>query len=114
MRIAAQFADATYGQRVAGVRTRLESAGTDGWRIVAEAETDLNGRIEDWGGQALRRGLYRIVLDSDGYFAGLGMTTVYPEISIVFRAEEAAGDCQVNVALSRYSYSTYVGPVIGG
>jgi len=57
----------------------------------------------------LERGLYRIVFDSDRYFATLGTITAYPEIVVIFRMPSESRSFQVHVALSPYSYSTYFG-----
>jgi len=110
MRIAAQVVDCTYGRSAAGVRARLERAGDDGWAAVAEAETNPDGCIEAWDGRLPGRGLYRVIFDSDGYFAGLGASTAYPEVVIIFRTGNDSDGCRVHVTLSPYSYSAHVVP----
>jgi 5-hydroxyisourate hydrolase len=113
MRIAAQVVDSTYGQCAAGVRARLERVSDDEWIKVADAETGGDGRIEDWDSWRLERGVYRIVFDSDSYFAGFGASTAYPEVVVIFRMRSDSENCQVQVALSPYSYSTYFGTIDG-
>lgn len=108
MKIAAQVVDSTCGRCACGVGARLESASGDGWRVVADAETDPVGCVKEWDSPVLRRGLYRIVFDSGGYFAELGTTTAYPEVVIVFRMLNDADICRVSVLLAPYSYSTFV------
>jgi 5-hydroxyisourate hydrolase len=76
---------------------------------VAAAETNHEGRIEDWDVWYFERGLHRIVFDSDGYFARLGVTIAYPEVAVIFRVEPETHSFQVQVTLSPYSYSTYFG-----
>jgi 5-hydroxyisourate hydrolase len=109
MKIIAQVLDGTYGKRAVGVRACLACANDDGWVMVSEAETSSEGRIDDWDSSHLQRGLYRIVFDSDSYFAGLGATTAYPEVAITFRMQNASAAFQVQVTLAPYSYSTYFG-----
>jgi 5-hydroxyisourate hydrolase len=109
MKISAQVLDSTYGQPAAGVRARLEHADIDGWTKVADAETNTDGSIETWDQWDLERGLYRIVFDSDNYFAGLGGTTAYPEVVVIFRMPTELYTCQVQVTLAPYSHSTYLG-----
>jgi 5-hydroxyisourate hydrolase len=109
MRIAARVVDTTYGRSAAGVRARLERACRGGWTTLADAETDAGGCIEEWNGSRVERGLYRVVFGSDRYFAGLGEGTAYPEVAVMFRTRSESGGCQLQVALSPYSYSTYVG-----
>jgi len=109
MKIAIQVLDSTYGQPAVGVRARLNRAGESGWVMVAESETNGDGCIKDWDSWRLERGLYRIVFDSDSYFAGLGGTAAYPEVVVIFRMVDEARAFQVQVTLAPYSYSTYFG-----
>ena len=114
MSIATQVLDSTYGQSAAGVHARLERSSASGWATVSEAETNSEGCIEDWKSSwHLERGLYRIVFDSDSYFAGLGASTAYPEVVVIFRMPDESHTFQVQVTLSPYSYSTYFGTVEG-
>ena len=119
VRIVTQVLDGTHGKTAVGVRARLSRASGNNWSTVADAETGNDGCIEEWHTWHLERGLYRIVFDSDGYFAKLGATTAYPEIVVVFRTENESHLFQVQVTLAPYSYSTYFGttddqPVISG
>lgn len=114
MRIAAQILDSTYGQSAVGVQTHLELASEDGWTTVANAVTNTEGRIDDWPDRNLNRGLYRLVVDSESYFASLGVSTAYPEVIVVFRMLSESGSCQVQVTMCPYSYSTYLGTVKSG
>jgi 5-hydroxyisourate hydrolase len=109
MRIVAQVLDGTYGKPAVGVRAFLASVKGAGWLPIAETETSGDGRIS-W---ELEHGLYRIVLDSDSYFAGLGATSAYTEIAVVFRMRDEAAAFQVQVTLAPCSYSTFFGTVPG-
>lgn len=110
MTIATQVLDSTYGRSAVGVHARLERSSGADWTTIAEAATNDEGYIWDWNeGLPLERGLYRIVFDSDSYFAGLGTSTAYPEVVVVFRMPDASRTFQVRVVLSPYSYSTVFG-----
>ncbi|HEY1622724.1 MAG TPA: hydroxyisourate hydrolase [Streptosporangiaceae bacterium] len=111
MKISAQVLDGTYGKPAVGVRARLARAMDSTWISVAAAETDEGGLIEDWDSWRLERGLYKIVFDSDRYFAGLGTVAAYPEVIIIFRMANEAHIFQVQVMLAPYAYSTYFGSV---
>lgn len=113
MRITAQVLDGTYGKCAVGVRAFLARANGDGWTTVAASETNGNGCIEDWDGWPLERGLYRIVFDSDSYFAALGTATAYPEVAVIFRLREASAKFQVQITISPFSYATYFGTTDG-
>lgn len=99
MRITAHILDSTYAKSAAGVQARLERAGDNGWITVADTVTSSNGRIEDWDSWRPEHGIYRIVLDSDSYFAGLGASTAYPE-AVIFRMRNESDICQLHVTLS--------------
>jgi 5-hydroxyisourate hydrolase len=109
MKIVAQVLDSTYGKSAAGVHARLFRADGTRWTMVAEADTNRDGCIEDWHSWRLDRGLYRIVFDSDSYFAGLGTTPAYPEIVVMFRMQDESYAFQVQVTLAPCSYSAYFG-----
>jgi 5-hydroxyisourate hydrolase len=109
MRIVAQALDGTYGKSAAGVRAHLAKASGGRWVTVAEAVTGSNGSIEDWDTWRLENGLYRILFDSDSYFAGLGTIAAYPEVAVMFRLRDSADSFHVQLTLCPYSYSTYFG-----
>jgi 5-hydroxyisourate hydrolase len=111
MKIITQVLDGTYGKSAAGVQARLAHANENSWSNVADAETDSDGCIHEWHSGQLECGLYRIVFDSDGYFARLGTNSAYPEIVVMFRTEDETQQFQVQVTLSPYSYSTFFGTV---
>jgi 5-hydroxyisourate hydrolase len=113
MRIVTQVFDGTYGKSAVGVRACLVRANGNGWAKVGEAETNGEGRIDEWDSWHLERGLYRIVFDSDSYFADLGSASAYPEVTVTFRMKHEDLKFQVQVTLCPYSYSTYFGTMDG-
>jgi 5-hydroxyisourate hydrolase len=113
MKIITQVFDTTSGKPAAGVRAHLAQVSGNGWKTVAEAETNSDGRIDDWDSLQLRRGLYRIVFDCDRYFAGLGGVAAYPEVVLIFRMLDEFFAFQVQVTLAPYSYSTFFASLDG-
>jgi 5-hydroxyisourate hydrolase len=111
MSISVQALDAVYGHAAAGVPARLDRADNDGWTTLTEGETDVRGYLGDWISQTHKPDLYRVAFNNDHYFAGLGATTAYPEIIIVFRIPDETRSYQIQVLLSPNSYSTYFGAV---
>jgi 5-hydroxyisourate hydrolase len=109
MSVSAQALDVVYGRSAAGVRARLERPAADGWLTIAYAETDGDGHIYDWMDDRLEQGPYRIVFDSDSYFASLGVSAAYAEIPVIFRVQDEADICQIQVLLAPYSYSMFIG-----
>ena len=104
----AQTLDGTYGKGAVGVPAHLARADGNGWIEVAEAETSSDGRIDDWDWH-LERGTYRILFESDSYFAGLGSVAAYPEVLIIFRVRNDSEAFHIQLTLSPYSYSIYFG-----
>jgi 5-hydroxyisourate hydrolase len=109
MKITAQALDGVYGRSASGVPARLERSESGSWRVVARATTDADGCIRKWQDQKLNPGVYRIVFDSDHYFASLGLVAIYPEVTTMFRMLDEINSCQIHVLLSPYCYSTYFG-----
>ena len=50
-----------------------------------------------------------VVLDSDRYFAGLGVDAACPAVVVIFKMRDELDSCQVRVTLSPHSYSAYLG-----
>ncbi|MER5623416.1 MULTISPECIES: hydroxyisourate hydrolase [Streptosporangium] len=109
MSIATQALDGVYGRSAAGVRARLERAVGADWQQVSEGETDIEGNVKEWMDEFMERGLYRLVLATDHYFAGLGMTTSYPEVTVMFRMHDECMPYHIQVVLAPHSYTTYFG-----
>jgi 5-hydroxyisourate hydrolase len=107
MSIFTQVFDSNYGTSATGIRAYLDRRSGAGWTTIAEAETDANGQIDDWHGPRLGHGLYRIVFDSDSYFAALGARSAYPEVIVVLRMQNEAEAFQVQLTLAPYSYAIF-------
>jgi 5-hydroxyisourate hydrolase len=106
--IAAEVLDGTYGQMAGAVPARLDRAEASTWVTVASACTGGDGRVDDWSCPPFSQGLYRLTLGSARYFAGLGVSTAFPEIQVTFRALDDNSRCHVKVVLSPYSYSAHI------
>jgi 5-hydroxyisourate hydrolase len=99
--------DATTGWPAEGVQVSLETRGRDGWSVTAQGRTDADGRIRELGSPG--EGVHRISFDTGGYFAGRGVPTFYPDVSVTFEIVDAAAHHHVPLLLSPYAYSTYRG-----
>ena len=98
--------DAALGRPAAGVRVRLERA--DG-AVLAEAHTDDDGRVRDFGLAALHTGTHRLVFATADYFGASDRPTFYPEIMVTFSVTAADEHHHVPLLLSPFAYSTYRG-----
>jgi 5-hydroxyisourate hydrolase len=99
--------DTSLGRPAAGVPVRLERL--PGGEPVAEASTDDDGRVREFGPDGLPPGTYRVVFDTAAYFARSGQRTFYPEVAVSFLVEAAGGHYHVPLVLSPFAYSTYRG-----
>jgi 5-hydroxyisourate hydrolase len=102
-KITVEVLDGSFGRAADAMRIRLDRANGGGWLTIASVQTSGEGRADDWGYPELSHGLYRIVLDSDGYLGGLGLLAAYPEVQVTVRVRQQ-DRCHVQVALSPYFY----------
>lgn len=107
--ISTHVLDLATGTGGAGIPATLERQGDDKrWVAVASATTDANGRIRAFGPDVRTpAGTYRIRFDLTGYSAN--PKPFFPEISIVFRAEDDKAHYHVPVVMSPFGYSSYRG-----
>lgn len=105
--ISTHVLDTVLGKPAAGIRVRLEQQESGGWKSISSGPTDADGRCRDLAPNAAP-GVYRITFASGDYFARLGRTTIYPEISITFSCR-ADAHYHLPVLLSDNSYTTYRG-----
>ncbi len=103
MSISTHVLDAARGRPAAGVPVRLERRDGDGWRAVADGQTDADGRLAGWPAAP---GVHRLVFDTGTY---LGPDAFYPEVVVTFRIGDAGQRYHVPVLLSPFAYSTYRG-----
>jgi len=103
--------DLAAGRPAKGVAVRLEREETAGvWAIIAERETDDEGRVKDLiaAGQ-VRPGRYRLVFDTGAYFEAQRNPVFFPEVSVRFDVQDASAKLHVPLLLSPFGYSTYRG-----
>jgi 5-hydroxyisourate hydrolase len=101
--------DGTRGRPAVGVPVRWDSLDDGRWQRRADAVTDEDGRVTDWGVASPGRGTHRIVFGSGEYFAGRQMETFYPEVVVVFEVTDPDQHHHVPLLLSPFAYSTYRG-----
>ncbi len=97
--------DAATGLPAAGVPVML--SGPDG--VIARSVTDADGRVKEFGPDALEAGAYRIEFDTAAYFAASGTAGFYPRVTIDFSLADPASHYHVPLLLSPFAYSTYRG-----
>src|SRR5262245_51154208 len=103
--------DTTRGRPAAGVEVVLAQADGDGWKELARAKTDDDGRVSAlWpADRTLTRGTYRVTFLTAPFFAARKTRTFYPRIEVVFAIDDPAEHYHVPLLLSPFGYSTYRG-----
>lgn len=124
MTVSTHVLDATSGRPADGVQVSLsclEASGADGWLPVAAGETGTDGRLRFEA--ATKPGVYRLTFRTGRYFAGLGVQTFYPEVTVTFSTSAPGGrrppappdtsrheaHYHVPLLLSPFGYCTYRG-----
>ena len=101
--------DTGAGRPASGVKAVLEAQSASGWREVAAGQTDSDGRIKNFGPEAVDAGVYRIRFETGPYFAAAGTETFFPSVEVTFEIKDPAQHYHVPLLISPFAYSTYRG-----
>ncbi|XP_027540694.1 uncharacterized protein LOC113968374 [Neopelma chrysocephalum] len=100
------------GLPAAGLVIRLDQLVEPGpqWRELAQRHTDMDGRCRPLleAGQA-KAGTYKLRFETAPYWQGLGHTSFYPYVEVIFTITDPAQKLHVPLLISPYSYTTYRG-----
>ena len=110
--ITTHLLDTSRGRPASGVAVRLELETADGsWKQIGAGFTDTDGRAKDLlpSRFALHGGVYRLVFDTETYFATQHIEGFFREVSVVFTIRDPTQHYHVPVLLSPFGYSTYRG-----
>ena len=100
--------DTSRGRPASGVPVVLEIRSDGGWKELARAETDADGRVRNLLA-APTTGVYRLTFGVEAYFQAQGIEGFYPEAAIAFHVRDANQHHHVPLLLSPFGYSTYRG-----
>ena len=101
--------DTSLGRPADGVIVRLEQETAQGWRTIAEAQTDADGRQKALTPEAMPPGRYRLTAEIGLYFARTMRETLYPTAQIDFVIAPDGGHYHLPFLISPWSWSTYRG-----
>jgi len=109
-RISTHILDLTRGKPASDVPVRLERQEAAGWKVLASARTDQDGRC----GQLLTEGdfppgLYRLAFDTQSYFAARKIAGLYPVVEVTFHVRDGESQFHIPLLLSANGYTTYRG-----
>nr|WP_024966033.1 hydroxyisourate hydrolase [Pantoea sp. IMH] len=99
------------GVPTAGVAVELEQYKDQKWVKLASGTTDSNGRITALfpSGKTMSAGDYKVVFKTGDYYDSVKQPSFFPEIPVIFHAEDKGGHYHIPLLLSQYGYSTYRG-----
>ena len=80
--------DTSRGKPAAGVAVVLERQSGSTWHELGRGTTDADGRNRSLMTGELEAGVYRLTFATGAYFASLGTTGFFPEVTILFRIDE--------------------------
>jgi 5-hydroxyisourate hydrolase len=95
--------DTASGVPARGVTVALEVLGDRGWRTLATASTDDDGRAAALGEAS--PGVHRLVFATGAY---LGREAFFPEVAVVFEVRDEP-KLHVPLLLAPHGYTTYRG-----
>jgi 5-hydroxyisourate hydrolase len=104
--------DSSTGRPAEGVHITLKSApdsSAAAATVLATAQTNADGRVQDWGMGELTPGTYHLRFGTGDWFAGQGRACFYPEVLIAFTVDDAESHYHVPLLLAPYAFSTYRG-----
>lgn len=102
--------DTSVGKPASGVTVHLFQFEVEAWKKMATGRTNEDGRIPDLLPPFLRleKNKYKLVFETEGYFADSGQESFYPEVQIIFNIKDES-HYHVPLLLNPYGYSTYRG-----
>jgi 5-hydroxyisourate hydrolase len=109
--ISTHVLDLALGKPARDVVVRLEKQEGSSWRLMASGRTDEDGRCNQLlpEGVNLAPGFYRLVFDTENYFAGQMVDALYPVVEITFRVKDGESRFHIPLLLSPNGYTTYRG-----
>jgi 5-hydroxyisourate hydrolase len=100
--ISTHVLDTAAGRPATGVGVRLDVLDDTGWHTLADAVTDDDGRVRDFG-VPRSAGRYRLTFDT------ADRSAFFPEITVTFVVTDPGEHHHVPILLSPFAYSTYRG-----
>lgn len=114
-RLTTHVLDVAAGCPAAGMRVELHDASASPPRLLAEAQTNRDGRCDRplLEGEALRAGRYALTFHVGEYFRARGVALPEPafleEVVVKFGIASPSESYHVPLIVSPWSYSTYRG-----
>ena len=104
--ISTHILDTNLGKPAAGVNISLYDAQG---QLLAEAITNADGRVSDFGLAQIAIGDYSLEFQIAEYFQKLGTATFFPKAVIHFSVASLQQHYHIPLLISPFAYSTYRG-----
>lgn len=104
--ISTHILDTTLGQPAKNVTVKLY---TEDDQLLAEAQTNQDGRISDFFLSNMVAGTYRLEFLVAPYFKHLGLPNFFPKVVIYFQLNDVTAHFHIPLLISPFTYSTYRG-----
>lgn len=102
--------DLSRGCPASGVPVILQREADGDWELIGGGITNADGRVTDLlPGEGVGAGVYRLLFNTEKYFAAQSTQTFYPEVIVTFRIDDADQHYHVPVLVSPFGYFTYRG-----
>lgn len=98
--------DTTLGQPARGMQLTLRSENGD---LLAQAETNQDGRFNDWPETTFPSGIYTLTFHTGDYLKTHHGKAFYPQASVCFELSGVGAHFHVPLLISPFGYSTYRG-----
>ncbi|MEU0685304.1 hydroxyisourate hydrolase [Streptomyces uncialis] len=104
MKLEVSVTDGTNGQPADGLSVRLEQFGLDGWRRIWKGTTGEDGRSGCAVNPGEFDGFSRLTLETDRYFATLGLRPFYSHITVELSGGEPHDRQELSVVLTPHGF----------
>lgn len=93
------------------IEVSVEKMVGDKWQLLNSSKTDSNGRITALypSGKEMTSGTYKVTFQTGKWFKQNNQKTFFPEVPVIFTADEKVDHLHIPLLLSPFGYSTYRG-----
>ena len=114
MAISTRLVDWVHGRPAADVPVELAQQTHAGWSRLSGGHTGPDGWARDWPDlpDPLDRGLYRLIIDANSYFARVGVAAAFPEIVTTFTVGGPDESRTITIIMAPYGFVAFGGETI--
>ncbi|MHA3083282.1 hydroxyisourate hydrolase [Acinetobacter sp. ANC 5383] len=105
--ISTHILDTHLGKPAAAVTVKLFEAASH--KLLGQGQTDVDGRLKDFGLTAITAGEYQLEYEILPYFASKQLETFFTKVCIQFYVADPQEHYHVPLLISPFAYSTYRG-----